>query len=109
MTKETEKAFAILYCEYKRRRSFGTAKQEAVFFESTKATKINAFSTWNPADISYAMRELKAAGYVKIDILGDVTLLESGIEYMENKPKEFFGIVSNFFDLVTILGSFAGF
>ena len=52
--------------------------------------------------------ELKAAGYVKVDILGDVTLNESGIEYMENKPKEFFEIVSKFFDLASVLGPLFG-
>lgn len=108
MTKETEQAFATLYCEYKRRRSFGTPKSAAVYFEEPRIVKIDAFSSWAPADIDYAIQELKAAGYIKVDILGDVTLNEIGIEYMENKPKEFFNIVSMFFDLAAVLGPFFG-
>ena len=108
MTKETEQAFAILYCEYKRRRSFGTPKQVAVFFEANHLSKIDAFSSWVPADINYAIQELKSAGYVKVDVLGDVALKESGIECMESKPKEYFDIVSKFFDLASILAPLFG-
>lgn len=56
MTKETEKAFKILYCEYKRRRKSGSPKHEAVEFEGDSISKIEAFSKWHPADIQYAMR-----------------------------------------------------
>ncbi len=100
MTKETEKAFKILYCEYKRRRKSGSPKHEAVEFEGDSISKIEAFSKWHPADIQYAVRELKNAGYVKIDILGYVTLLENGIIFMESKPKEFFSELSGLFDLI---------
>lgn len=100
MTKETEKAFKILYCEYKRRRKSGASKRESVFFEDGTIGKISAFSTWNPDDIGYAMQELKNAKFVKIFIYGDVEITEAGIEFMEDKPKEFFEGLSSFFDLV---------
>lgn len=104
MTKDTEKAFVIIYSEYLRRRSFGTAKNQAVQFEDAKLRKIDAFSTWNPQDISYCMEELRKLGYVKRNILDDVILLESGIEYMENKPKEYFlafgGIIKGIAELI---------
>jgi len=51
MTRETETAFKILYCEYKRRRSFGTSKAEAVRFDSAKLQKIDAYSDWNAEDL----------------------------------------------------------
>lgn len=107
MTKDTELAFVIIFSEYKRRRSFGTAKYEAVQFESTKLKAIDAFSDWHPADISYCLQELKKSGYVRIDILGDVTLQEPGIEYMENKPKEFFeAFTGKIAGLLSIIGTF---
>ena len=105
MTKETEKAFKILYCEYKRRRKAGTPKATAMEFEDGVIEKINAFEKWLPDDIRYALQELKTAGYLKIDILGNVELTETGLEFMEDKPKEFFNGLSGFFDLIGLFGS----
>lgn len=107
MTKDTEKAFVIVYSEYLRRRSFGTAKCEAVRFDDSKIRAIDGFSKWNPADINYCLHELKNLGYIKMDIIGNVTLTEAGIEFMENKPKEYFtnftGAVK---DLLTLIAAF---
>ena len=104
MTKDTEKAFVIIYSEYLRRRSFGTAKNQAVRFESEKLRAIEAFSNWIPEDIRYCLQELRKIGFVKIDIIGDVTLQELGIEYIESKPREYFlafaGIVKGIAELV---------
>lgn len=100
MTKETEKAFKILYCEYRRRRKSGCSKATAMEFEDGTIARINAFQKWIPEDIRYALRELKIMGYVRIDIIGNVTLTENGIEFMENKPKEFFSDLGGLFDLV---------
>lgn len=100
MTKETEKAFKILYCEYKRRRKYGLSKRAATRFEVGTIEKLEAFSKWQADDISYAMHELKAGGYIKIYIYGDIELTESGLEFMEDKPKDFFDALSPFFDLV---------
>lgn len=104
MTKDTEKAFVIIYSEYLRRRNIGTAKNQAVWFEDSKLRKIDAFSTWNPEDIRYSVQELVNLGYVRADILGNVELSEPGIEYMENKSKEYFasfvGLVKGLTELV---------
>ena len=104
MTKDTEKAFVIIYSEYLRRRSFGTAKSQAVRFEDSKLRAIEGFTNWRPADIVYCMQELRKCGYLKMDILGNVELLEPGIEYMESKPKEYFsafaGIVKGIAELI---------
>lgn len=108
MTKETERAFQILYCEYKRRRKSGLPKQDAVCFDDAAIGAIEAFSKWLPADISYAMQELRNANFIRVDILGNVELLESGIEFMEAKPKDFFRGVAEFFDLGAILGFVSG-
>lgn len=102
MTRETETAFKILYCEYKRRRSYGTSKAEAMRFEQAKLQKIDAYSEWNPEDLRYALHELRKIKAVRIDILGNVELTESGIEYMEDKPIQYFETVSKFFNLLAI-------
>ena len=107
MTKDTELAFVIIFSEYKRRRSFGTAKYEAVRFESNKLKAIDAFSNWHTEDIRYSLQELKKLGYVNLDILGDMTLQESGIEYMENKPSEYFKGFSNIIgDILSLIAAF---
>lgn len=108
MTKETEKAFKILYCEYKRRRKEGASKQSAVQFEESEIKTIPVFSKWHPSDIVFAMQELKKAGYVSMNICGDIELLETGIEFMEEKPKDFFLGIADFFDLASILGIVTG-
>lgn len=100
MTRETEKAFKILYCEYKRRRKAGTPIYSAVSFEDGIIPRLKAFKDWIPADIEYALSELRKSGYIKEDIVGDVTLLEAGLEYMEPKPRDFFDDLKRLFDLV---------
>lgn len=102
MTKETEKAFKILYCEYKRRRKSGDSKRKAVFFEDKVIDKIEAFSSWNREDINYALQELKRARLIRLFIYGDLELTETGIEFMEDKPREFFEGLSQFFDLISL-------
>lgn len=106
MTKDTEKAFVILYSEYLRRRNSGTAKNQAVRFEDIELRSIKAFSDWDSEDIRYSLRELKQIGYIKMDILGDVELLRDGIEYMENKPNEYFSTFANLVkDLISLVTS----
>lgn len=106
MTKDTEKAFVIIYSEYLRRRNIGTAKNQAVWFEDSKLRKIDAFSTWNPEDIRCSLQELIELGYITMDIVGNVELSKLGIQYMERKPKEFFsafsGAVGGIIDLVAL-------
>ena len=107
MTRDTEKAFVIIYAEYLHRRSFGTAKYEAVRFQSAKLRAIEAFSTWDSEDIRYCLNELRKLGYVKLDIIGDMTLQESGIEYMENKPGDYFKMFVNVVkDLIPLVSVF---
>lgn len=103
MTKETEKAFKILYCEYKHRRKSGIPKSTAMEFEDGCIQRLSAFQSWLADDIGHALQELKKAGYVKIFIYGDCALTEAGLEFMENKPKEFFAELGNLFDLVGLL------
>lgn len=72
--------------------------------EAKMHSAIEAFSKWNPADIKLCLRELKNLGFIESDILGNITLTEAGIEYMESKPKEYFtrfaGAVKDLLSLV---------
>lgn len=106
MTRETEKAFIIIYSEYLRRRSFGTAKSQATYFENAKLKNIDAFSLWNSDDIRSSIDELVQIGFVKMDIVGGVQLMNPGIEYMEQKPKEYFsafaGVVKGIAELISM-------
>lgn len=105
MTRDTEKAFVIIYSEYLRRRSFGTAKNQSVRFERARLIAIDAFSSWNPEDIRYCLQQLRRLGYISVDIFGDVTLMDSGIEYMESKPEEYFlgfaGVIKGIVELIS--------
>ncbi len=110
MTKETEKAFVILYSEYLRRRSFGTARSDAVVFEDSKIYAIKEFSSWSVSDINSCVDELEQAGYVKSNIVGDITLQPKGIEYMEKQSKEFFAkFTDTVKDLLTLVAAFLPF
>lgn len=107
MTRDTEKAFVILYSEYLRRRSFGTAKNQAVRFEDAKLRAIDAFSSWASEDIHYSLQELKKNGYISMNIFGDVEILKDGIQYMEDKPNEYFNafanVIKDLFSIITAI------
>ena len=90
MTFRSEKALGILYYEYLRRVEYGTSLQEAAKFTKPRILAIDAFSSWNPSDVSYCLLEIKSHKFISIDIFGSVVLLKEGIEYMEKKPIEFF-------------------
>lgn len=100
MTKDTEKAFKIIYCEYKRLRKAGYSKKDAMEFNGNSVYKIPAFSKWLRPDIDCALEELIEPKYLKEDVTGDISITSDGIEYMENKPKEFFNDLSGLFDIV---------
>lgn len=106
MTKDTEKAFVIIYSEYLRRRSFGTAKSQAIRFEDSKLRAIDAFSNWDSEDIRYSLQELKKDGYIDMNILGDVEIKKDGIQYMEDKPNEYFNAFANVIkDLISLIAA----
>lgn len=102
MTKDTEKAFKIIFCEYKLRRKKGFTKDNSICFEDGELQSLNSFSTWLRPDIKSALDELIAAKYLKKNIIGDITLTNDGIEYMESKSKDFFNDVSKLFDIVAL-------
>lgn len=102
LTNETENAFKIIFCEYKRLRKAGFTKEDSLVFKDSSIYEIPAFSEWLRPDIDSAIMELKTAGFIKLNILDDVSLTSEGIIYMENKPREFFNNLSGLFDLFSI-------
>lgn len=101
LTKDTEKAFKIIYCEYRRLRKAGFTKEDSRLFKGG-VRNISAFADWLRPDVDSAVRELRSAGFLKDNILGDVTITDEGIIYMENKPREFFNELSGLFDLISL-------
>lgn len=73
LTKSAKKSLATLYKEYCQRIDNGQKKAQAVCFEN-----------W-PDDIIENKTELKRAGFITVDILGDIELTDKAIIYMENK------------------------
>ena len=102
LSNETLMAFKIIYCEYKRRRSVGFTKPDSIKFTDGEVYQIAAFKKWLQPDIDYAIHELETSKYLKENILGDIQITETGISYMESKPRQFFEDLSKLFDLASI-------
>lgn len=103
LTKSTEKALKILYCEYRKIVKAGFSQSDAAEFNGQNIYNLPAFSDWFHADIEFAIEELKSAEFVSANVLGDITLTTNGIKYMQGKPKEFFEELSGLFDLLSII------
>lgn len=102
LTNETEKAFKIIYCEYKARRRSGISKEQAIKFADGTIESLPAFKNWLKEDIKYAIKELIASKFLKPDINGNVTMTDDSIKYMDSKPKEFFEELSKVFDIASL-------
>lgn len=102
ITKDSLKAFKIIYCEFKKRRKTGFTKEDSRFFRDGEIDSLSSFSDWLKPDISSAIQELKSAKFIKENIMGDITLTDDGIIFMESKPKEFFDDLKTLFDIVSL-------
>lgn len=102
MTRDAEKALIIIYCQYKKRLALGTDEEDARYFEDAKLRNIDNFSSWSRSKLTLAIQQLKKVGFVSMNILDDVRLLDEGIEFVESKPKEYF---DSFFNVVSGLAS----
>lgn len=74
LTKSAKKSLATLYKEYCQRLKDGAKKSQAVSFENCAES------------ITENKIELQHAGLIRADILGNITLTDKAIIYMENKP-----------------------
>nr|DAR41397.1 MAG TPA: hypothetical protein [Caudoviricetes sp.] len=73
LTRAAKKSLAVLYKEYRQRINAGMKKAQAISFENCSE------------DILESRNELKAAGLVKVDILGNIQLTDKAIIFMEGK------------------------
>ena len=106
MTNDAEKALIIIYCQYKKRLSLGTNEEDAIYFENAKLQNIDSFSDWGSGKLNLSLQELKKLGYIFMNIWDDVTLLPSGIAFMQSKTKQYFssfvGIIKNLSDILAL-------
>ena len=90
MTSDAEKALIIIYCQYKKRLKLGADEEDARYFEDAKLRNIDNFADWSRTKLNLSIQQLKKIGYVSVNILDDVKLLNEGVEYIESRPKEYF-------------------
>lgn len=96
LTKDADKLICYIYKEYLERRKSGISKSEAKEFEGNFYSNIKALSKWNSADMSDTLQELHDKKYIKKNVLGDFSLLDSSVVYMENRFKNGLSDVMDF-------------
>ena len=97
LTKDAQKLVALLYKEYLNRRKSGISKADAKEFD---LDDIYSLSDEAPEDVNETIREIKAVYPLKEDIIGNITLSDKMISYMENRFKK--GLV----DVLSFLAQF---
>lgn len=103
LTKISEKALKILYCEYRQIVKAGFSHSDATELNGQNIYNLPAFSDWLRADMEFAIDELKTAEFLSSNVQGGISLTPNGIKHMQGKPKEFFGELSSIFDLLNII------
>jgi len=76
LTRSAKDSLATLYSEYRQRIKNGQGKEQAGYFPNCAGS------------LSESRKELKAAGYIQIDVVGNVRLTDKAIILMENKKKD---------------------
>lgn len=88
LTKDADKLICCIYKEYLEKRKSGISKPEAKKFDGNFYKDIKALSNWSSQDISDTLEELKKKEYIARNILGEITLTDESIIYMENRFKD---------------------
>lgn len=96
ITKEAEKVIYCLYKIYLERRNNGIVKSKAIEFEDDFYEDEKHLSKLDDDTVYQCLLELKEHNYIKMDVTGGITLLNSTIVYMENRFKKGFGEVVDF-------------
>ena len=95
LTKEAKGAIAAIYSTYEARRKAGKSKSSAVYFSGDADDGMDVCHK-----VMDSAQELKAAGLIKMDVLGGITLTDRGIIFMENKTantlKEWLSFLAQF-------------
>lgn len=87
LTKDADKMLCEIYAAYLERRNSGVSKplSKSFFDQNSWPEKYSAL--WREADARDTLRELKRAGFLKLDICGGFALQDEAIIYMESRFK----------------------
>jgi hypothetical protein len=96
LTKDADKVICYIYKEYLERRKSGMSKSEAKRFKMDFYQNIKVLSKWSDDDVSDTLRELHSKEFIKREISGSFSLLDSAITYMENRFKKGLSEVMDF-------------
>lgn len=96
LTKDADKVICCVYKEYLERRKSGMSKSQAKEFDGNFYRNVKALSKWNSADVSDTLQELHNKQYIKKNIIGDFSLLDDAVVYMENRFKNGLSEVMDF-------------
>lgn len=87
LTKDADKMLCCLYKEYLQRIKLGNSKTSSRDFYADYTKTDKFLSTWHEDDIATVRNELGRKHFLKVNILGDFTLTDDAITYMENRFK----------------------
>lgn len=96
LTKDADKVICCVYKEYLERRKSGMSKSQAKEFDGNFYRNVKALSKWNSSDVSDTLQELHNKQYIKKNIIGDFSLLDDAVVYMENRFKNGLSEVMDF-------------
>lgn len=96
LTKDADKVICYIYKEYLERHKSGMSKSQAKEFDGSFYHNIKALSKWNAADVSDTLQELHNQKLINKNVIGDFTLSDSAISYMENRFKKGLSEVMDF-------------
>ena len=86
--KDGDKLLSIAYKSFLERRKQGFSKSDAAFFEDGYCSSNPYLSKWNEDDIDDTLNQLRKEGMVKCDIIGNFSITEEGLGYMESRFKD---------------------
>lgn len=87
LSKDAEKLLCFIYGIYSERRKQGKSKEEAGVFTQDFYKSDKRLSEINGSDVDTNLNELSYSALVARDVVGDFTLTNNGIVYMENRVK----------------------
>ena len=85
--KDGDKLLCIAYKSFLERRKQGFSKSDAAF-EDGYFSSDTYLSKWNEDDIDDTLNQLRKEGMVKCDIIGNFSITEEGLGYMESRFKD---------------------
>lgn len=83
LTKDADVLICLIYKCYLEKRQNNISKSSSKEFSPDEVKSFT--QKWNEDDIYETLHELKNKELVSLDIVGDVTLTDNGIIYMENR------------------------